>query len=119
MSIKKISQETFDEVVKENIEDFDMSQKDALKDATAQFLKQGVDLSNIDLSGGIGKDEIMAAIKLLCSSSTKYLRNDSHDMKRKAASAWKASDTKSKAEWYTAHPRADKKAAGLMPAGRA
>jgi armadillo repeat-containing protein 6 len=44
---KQISQETFDEVVKENLEDFDMSLEDATLDAVAQFESQGVDLSNI------------------------------------------------------------------------
>ena len=41
-----ISQETFDEVVKENIEDFEMT-PEALKDAIEQFHSQGINLSNI------------------------------------------------------------------------
>lgn len=65
---RKISQETFDDVVRENIEDFDLDQKAALQDAINQFNKQGVDLSNIDLSGGIGRQDILDAIKDLDTS---------------------------------------------------
>jgi armadillo repeat-containing protein 6 len=46
-SLKMISQETFDEVVKENIEDFEMTPEEALKDAIEQFHSQGINLSNI------------------------------------------------------------------------
>lgn len=66
---RKISQETFDDVVKENVEEFDMDPKDALEDAINQFKKQGVDLSSIDLSGGVGRQEILDAIKNLEDSS--------------------------------------------------
>ena len=46
-SLKMISQETFDSVVQENIEDFEMEPEEALKDAIEQFHSQGVNLSNI------------------------------------------------------------------------
>ena len=46
-SLKMISQETFDSVVQENIEDFEMSPEEALQDAIEQFHSQGVNLSNI------------------------------------------------------------------------
>mmetsp|Transcript_33906 Transcript_33906/g.74672 ORF Transcript_33906/g.74672 Transcript_33906/m.74672 type:complete len:552 (-) Transcript_33906:1013-2668(-) len=62
---KKISQETFDEVVRENVEDFEMGDAEALADAIDQFNKQGVDMSAIDSSGGVGREEIMEAIKEL------------------------------------------------------
>lgn len=62
---KKISQETFDDVVKENIEEFDMDAAEALQDAIKQFLKQGVTLTNIDTSGGVGRQEILDAISEL------------------------------------------------------
>nr|CAD7588142.1 unnamed protein product [Timema genevievae] len=45
--VRVITQETFDDVVKENIEDFDMSPEEALQDAVQQFEAQGVDLDNI------------------------------------------------------------------------
>ena len=61
--MKRITQETFDEVVRENGEEFDMSLTEAIQDAQRQFLKQGIDLSNIDLSGGAGKSEYLAALK--------------------------------------------------------
>mmetsp|Transcript_14951 Transcript_14951/g.23495 ORF Transcript_14951/g.23495 Transcript_14951/m.23495 type:complete len:505 (+) Transcript_14951:87-1601(+) len=42
---KKISQETFDEVVDENVEEFAMDLDEAMRDACAQFEQQGVDIS--------------------------------------------------------------------------
>lgn len=49
---KVISQETFDEVVKENIVDFSMSTDEAKKETIEQFEAQGINLANIikDLS---------------------------------------------------------------------
>jgi len=43
----RITQQTFDEVVKENIEDLEMEEGEAYEDAVQQFKTQGVDLSNI------------------------------------------------------------------------
>lgn len=62
---KQISQETFDEVVKENIDEFGMSSDDALADAITQFKSQGIDLSIIDTTGGIGRDDITNAISII------------------------------------------------------
>lgn len=70
--VRVITQETFDEVVKENIDEFDMSPEDAVKEAAAQFEAQGVDLSNIikDLALGPGDNhlvsEAVARLKTLC-----------------------------------------------------
>lgn len=61
--MKRISQETFDEVVKENVEDFGMEQSEAIKDAIDQFNKQDVDLSNVDTTGGVGRDQMKSNIK--------------------------------------------------------
>ena len=44
---KRIAQETFDSVVRENVEDFEMALDEAVEDAVIQFNSQGVDLSNI------------------------------------------------------------------------
>ena len=44
---KQITQETFDAVVRENIEEFDMDLDEAVQDAKEQFKTQGVDLSNL------------------------------------------------------------------------
>lgn len=41
MSAKRISQSTFDETVKENMEEFDMCREEATKDAIKQFTTQG------------------------------------------------------------------------------
>jgi hypothetical protein len=59
---KQISQETFDSVVQENVDDFDMTKEAALADAIEQFKMQGVDLSSIDVTGGIGREEVITAI---------------------------------------------------------
>ncbi|CAL8281585.1 unnamed protein product [Lota lota] len=47
MASRRITQETFDAVVRENIDDFEMDDDDALRDAVEQFDSQGVDLSCI------------------------------------------------------------------------
>ena len=44
---KRVSQETFDETVKENMDDFDMPLEEAIANAIEQFKMQGIDLSNI------------------------------------------------------------------------
>lgn len=44
---KQISQETFDAVVRENMEEFDMDLHEAVQDAIEQFKTQGVDMSNL------------------------------------------------------------------------
>ena len=41
MATKRITQETFDEVVKENIDEFDMTSEEALSEAIQQFESQG------------------------------------------------------------------------------
>jgi hypothetical protein len=45
MTRPRISQETFDEAVKENIEEFEQTVEEALADAVEQFANQGADLS--------------------------------------------------------------------------
>ncbi|KAI7840755.1 hypothetical protein COHA_005569 [Chlorella ohadii] len=51
---RRISQETFDAAVRENIEEFEMEPEEALSSAVEEFTAQGVDLSNIikTLAGG-------------------------------------------------------------------
>lgn len=46
-SSARISQETFDEAVRENVTELDMDEAEALTDAISQFEAQGIDLSNI------------------------------------------------------------------------
>ncbi|GMF33221.1 unnamed protein product [Phytophthora fragariaefolia] len=68
---RQISQETFDECVAENVEDFDMSLEEAVADAVQQFESQGVDLSNIIKSGATqqadGQEPLPARLKRLIS----------------------------------------------------
>lgn len=47
MASKRITQETFDAAVRENIEEFEMGAEEAIREAVEQFESQGVDLSNI------------------------------------------------------------------------
>ncbi|XP_036998023.2 armadillo repeat-containing protein 6 isoform X4 [Artibeus jamaicensis] len=47
MASKRITQETFDAAVRENIEEFEMGPEEAVKEAVEQFESQGVELSNI------------------------------------------------------------------------
>ena len=53
----RISQATFNAAVAENIVEFEMSKEEALADAITQFKSQGVDLSNLDLSGSAVNDD--------------------------------------------------------------
>ena len=48
--VRVITQETFDLVVRENMEEFGMERAEAVKDAREQFEQQGVSLVNIVLS---------------------------------------------------------------------
>jgi len=63
--VKIISQETFDAVVKENIEEFGLDAEEATKDAVEQFKAQGVSLSNIVTSGHRKDDKSHLVIKAL------------------------------------------------------
>eukprot|EP00070_Physeter_catodon_P033052 XP_028339946.1 armadillo repeat-containing protein 6 isoform X2 [Physeter catodon] len=47
MASRRITQETFDAAVRENIEEFEMGPEEAVKEAVEQFESQGVDLDNI------------------------------------------------------------------------
>lgn len=47
MSLRRITQETFDAAVRENMEEFEMDPTEALNEAVEQFESQGVDLSCI------------------------------------------------------------------------
>ncbi|XP_017277630.1 armadillo repeat-containing protein 6 [Kryptolebias marmoratus] len=47
MAKRRITQETFDDAVRENMEEFEMDPDEALRDAVEQFESQGVDLSCI------------------------------------------------------------------------
>jgi len=60
--VKVIAQETFDSVVQENMEEFDMNHEEAVKEAKEQFEQQGVNLSNIVISGDDGQHKIVQAL---------------------------------------------------------
>ncbi|KAF4034087.1 hypothetical protein GN244_ATG13970 [Phytophthora infestans] len=78
MARRQISQETFDECVAENVEDFDMSLKEAVADAVQQFESQGVDLSNIIKSGAsLGQESLPVRLKRLISELQKLLKFES------------------------------------------
>lgn len=70
---KHISQETFDNVVKENMEEFEMTAEEAIEDAVKQFEAQGINLENIVKTLSLKDDSseeshdhiVVAAIKAL------------------------------------------------------
>ncbi|XP_057712959.1 armadillo repeat-containing protein 6 [Corythoichthys intestinalis] len=47
MALRRITQETFDAAVRENVDEFEMDPAEALREAVEQFQSQGVDLSCI------------------------------------------------------------------------
>uniref|UniRef100_A0A1B6K2F1 Armadillo repeat-containing protein 6 n=2 Tax=Homalodisca liturata TaxID=320908 RepID=A0A1B6K2F1_9HEMI len=65
--VRVINQQTFDDVVKENMEEFGMAVDEAIKEAVEQFEAQGVNLSNIVKSVAMaqGKDPLVLCIKQL------------------------------------------------------
>jgi hypothetical protein len=62
--VRVTTQETFDDVVKENMEEFDMEYAEAVREAKEQFEKQGVNLSNIVISEK-GVHEILESLEKL------------------------------------------------------
>lgn len=90
---KRITQETFDDAVKENIEEFEMSPEEAVEDAIQQFKSQGVDLSNIITSQTSTDDqkgqskpvtekiqEALQILKEICSAATFLTDDDKQDL---------------------------------------
>uniref|UniRef100_A0A7N0VD33 LRRK2 ARM repeat domain-containing protein n=1 Tax=Kalanchoe fedtschenkoi TaxID=63787 RepID=A0A7N0VD33_KALFE len=65
-TVRTISQEAFDEMVKENVEDLDMDPAEALQDAIQTLTLQGVDLSGIVTSaGGVRENPLMQCLEKL------------------------------------------------------
>ena len=71
-SSKKVSQQTFDDIVKENMVEFDMEQKEAIEDAVKQMTSQNVNLSDIDLSGGVGREEVVDCVSTIVNLSHSF-----------------------------------------------
>jgi len=63
--VRVITQTTFDDVVKENMQEFDMEYAEAVREAKEQFEQQGVNLSNIVISekGSQGVIEALGNLK--------------------------------------------------------
>ncbi|XP_013178803.1 PREDICTED: armadillo repeat-containing protein 6 homolog isoform X2 [Papilio xuthus] len=77
--VRVITQETYDDVVKENMDEFDMSPEEAIKEAIAQFEAQGVDLSNIikNLKLNTGEEhQVSLTVKKLKELSNAAQNND-------------------------------------------
>lgn len=73
--VKVITQETFDAVVKENVEEFEMELEEARKDAIQQFIAQGVDLTNI-VTNGPGEGGQTHTIVVTLTNLSKQLDNE-------------------------------------------
>jgi hypothetical protein len=69
MASKRISQATFDEAVKENMETFGQSREEAVADAIAQFESANVDLSNIVTSADAETHPVLKAVGTLKSAA--------------------------------------------------
>eukprot|EP00911_Craspedida_sp_UC1_P001964 UC1_evm1s1509 len=72
----RITQETFDAVVKENQDEFEMELAEAIEDAIEQFKTQGVDLSmvntdvKLDADGNVMEPTIKSLLRDLTSLTT-------------------------------------------------
>ena len=62
---KKITQDYFDSIVNENINEFEMGTQEAVEDAVAQLKSQGCDLSTICKYSRAEQDELLDALKRL------------------------------------------------------
>jgi hypothetical protein len=60
--LRRITQETFDEAVRENIEDLEMTREEAIADAVETFEAQRVDLSNIVREGAAAGNPLLARV---------------------------------------------------------
>eukprot|EP00056_Hartaetosiga_gracilis_P008528 m.121901 g.121901 ORF g.121901 m.121901 type:complete len:582 (-) comp12931_c1_seq4:1080-2825(-) len=81
---KRITQDTFNEVVKENIDEFEMDAEEAVEDAWKQFQTQGVDLSNIvkalALEGTEAGDAMMPPVVLTVNRLAEFATTSSSDI---------------------------------------
>ncbi|XP_014665235.1 PREDICTED: armadillo repeat-containing protein 6-like [Priapulus caudatus] len=84
--MKRITQETFDDVVKENEDEFEMEHQEAVEDAIKQFTSQGIDLTNIITTfqgnNGGGNDDhkkpLLNAISELSSALSAQPEDEQH-----------------------------------------
>lgn len=60
-----ISQDAFDAMVLENMEDFELQKAEGLAETISQLKTMGKDLSHIDITGGEGREELLELIKCL------------------------------------------------------
>ncbi|CAH1254616.1 ARMC6 [Branchiostoma lanceolatum] len=82
---KQITQETFDAVVKENMEEFEMEGEEAVQEAIEQFESQGVNLSNIVKTLNLGSTpsgEPEHAVLAALSDLSTLLTSDSPDQEK-------------------------------------
>ena len=88
---RRISQETFDEAVQQNIDDFDLDPDEAVADAVKEFELQNVDLSEIDTSyagpEGRGEHPVVASTKMFVEAVEAASRDPGSDEKRTHAYA--------------------------------
>jgi len=78
---KKISQDYFDSIVNENVNDFGMTQQEAIDDAINQLNSQGADLSIICKFGSEEQGELFTALKslnILIKKINDHKKSESH-----------------------------------------
>ncbi len=76
---KRITQATFDETVRENMEEFELSREEAIKDALNQFASQGVDLSPICVAYHEHDEHWLATVDAQLTALTACLDNGALD----------------------------------------
>jgi hypothetical protein len=69
MATRRIKQSTFDDAVKENMEEFGLEREEAEVDAVKQFEASGIDLSNIVTRGG-DTHPVLAAVRVLSTATS-------------------------------------------------
>ena len=58
-----ISQDAFDSMVAENMEDFELQKAEALTETINQLKTMGKDLAHLDITGGEGREDLLELIK--------------------------------------------------------
>lgn len=86
---KKISQEYFNQIVSENINDFGMGEEEAIIDAINQLKSQGCELVNICKTSISEQDELLNAIKDLGIFTSSLQLFDQKDNKKNALDSLK------------------------------
>jgi hypothetical protein len=76
-----ISQDGFDEMVQENMEEFELSKEEALIETIQQLESMGKDLSAIDITGGVIRNQILQILQQLKENLKNYNDESINEMR--------------------------------------